>query len=351
MSWSDWGLIRTAGANGDLPPMTMEPFDTLWSNGIMARHADDGRPLGHMHWHPHGEIDSVTVHPDFQRRGVASAMLKHAQSDPDTYQASYPLRHSNHFSSAGRAWAQSDPDYHDPGDEHVTKADDNPADWGWTAVSKYVPAHLPYTGQNEEEMAPHLSTTAQRVMNRLASAITGSVWPKRWGDDHPDMPWDHRWSPNHPEHVPGPFEYRTAKINVPYLRNNNGMRNHWKSEDFGQNTEPWGRYMSEDTTPHGPPLQKGWERGNVSFDNPMYVPHNYGAWKDELSQAHGGLTGKDLSQALMAKGHDGVITHDKYGIGEIVDLRPKDQRGHQVTADAAPEIVRQAMNDALASDR
>ena len=33
---------------------------------------------------------------------------------------------------------------------------------------------------------------------------------------------------------------------------------------------------------------------------------------------------------LRAKGHDGVITHDKYGIGEIVDIRPKDQRGHQV---------------------
>ncbi len=205
-SWGLWGIV--AGANGDTPPMTMEPFDTLWSNGIMARHAQDGRPLGHLHWHPHGEIDSVTVHPDFQRMGVASAMLKHAQSDPSTYEASYPIRHSTNFSAAGRAWAQSDPDYHDPGDHAVTKADDDPDNWGWTAVKQYVPAHIPYTGQNEEEMAPNLSTTAQRAQNRIAATGGPSTWPKRWRDKpHPDVPWDHRWSPNHPQHLPGPFNY------------------------------------------------------------------------------------------------------------------------------------------------
>lgn len=123
---------------------------------------------------------------------------------------------------------------------------------------------------------------------------------------------------------------RTAKVQLPYMRNNGGMRKHWTPEDFGQNTEPWGRYMSEDPAPHGPPLQQNWERGQVEFDNPLYVPHNYGNWKQELSQAHGGLTGQDLSQVLLDKGHDGVITHDKYGIGEIVDIRPKNERGHRV---------------------
>ena len=111
-----------------------------------------------------------------------------------------------------------------------------------------------------------------------------------------------------------------------YLRNNGGMRH---VPGFDQDAEPWGRYMSPDSDEHHLPLQPNWERGSVGFSNPLYVPHNYGAWKQELSQQHDGLTGHDLSDALMAKGHDGVITHDKYGIGEIVDIRPKDQRGHR----------------------
>lgn len=35
-------------------------------------------------------------------------------------------------------------------------------------------------------------------------------WPRWHGGNHPDMPFDKRWSPNHPEHVPGPWEQRTA---------------------------------------------------------------------------------------------------------------------------------------------
>lgn len=338
--WGDWGL-HEAGANGDTPPMTMEPFDTLWSNGIMARHAHDGRPLGHLHWHPHGEIDSVAVHPDFQRMGVASAMLAHAQANPEVYESSYPIRHSNHLSSAGRAWANADPDYHDPGDQHVTQADDNPDNWGWTAVSKYVPAHVPYTGQNEAEMAPHLETTNQLAdarekrtafLARLAGVIS-SDWPKKWKGNHPDIPWNPAWSPNHRYHVPGTTpQLHTATQALPYLRNNNGMRDRVAPGDFSQSVEPWGRYMSGDSVSDGehPPLQHGWERGTVDFENPLYVPHEYGAWKQTLSDEHGGLTGKGLSQALLDKGHDGIITHDKYGIGEMVDIRPKDQRGHRV---------------------
>jgi ribosomal protein S18 acetylase RimI-like enzyme len=123
-----------------------------------------------------------------------------------------------------------------------------------------------------------------------------------------------------------------AKMNIPYLRNNGGMRN---IPGFGAEIEPWGRYMSEDPAPHGPPTRENWERGNVSFENPLFVPHNYGSWKQELSQDHGGLTGKELSRALLDKGHDGIITHDKYGIGEMVDIRPKNQREHTVASTAA----------------
>lgn len=128
-----------------------------------------------------------------------------------------------------------------------------------------------------------------------------------------------------------------SRVTLPYQRNNGGMRGN--QGGYGQEIEPWGRYMSDDTDSHHLPLQKGWERGQVDFDNPLYVPHEYGAWKQSLSQAHGGLTGQGLSQALLAKGHDGVITHDKYGIGEIVDIRPKSQRGHRVASvDRHPDV-------------
>lgn len=38
-------------------------------------------------------------------------------------------------------------------------------------------------------------------------------WPRWHGGNHPDVPFDKRWSPNHPEHIPGPWEGRTAGLN------------------------------------------------------------------------------------------------------------------------------------------
>ena len=123
-----------------------------------------------------------------------------------------------------------------------------------------------------------------------------------------------------------------------YIRNNNGLRQHAGPGDFDQAVEPWGRYMSEDSAPDSA-LQPGWERGSVTFANPLRLPHDDGGWKKALADQYG-ATGKGLSQALLDAGHDGVITHDKYGTGEIVDIRPKDQRGHRVhAADDGGDLV------------
>ncbi|QIG58318.1 hypothetical protein SEA_SKOG_166 [Gordonia phage Skog] len=113
---------------------------------------------------------------------------------------------------------------------------------------------------------------------------------------------------------------------IQYQRNNNGMRG---VGGFGQQHEPWGRYVSEDFPRE---LPEGWERGTVSFDNPLRIHHDNGGWKQTLSEQYGGATGKALSKALMNAGHDGIITHDEYGTGEIVDIRPKGQRNHVVTS-------------------
>lgn len=197
-------LGRLAGRNGDLPPLTFEPFNTLWSNGIMARHAEDGRPVGHLHWMPRGEIDSIVVHPELQRRGIGKAMLEHARNHPDQYSSTYPIFHSQNLSKAGRAWAAAD-GHHLP-DEQVHPADDDPANWGFTAVDQYVPLSQRYNGQNEDEMSRYLEQPWTPPA-RTAAAGDDDGWPVWWRGRHrPAGDFDDRWSPNHPQRIPAPWE-------------------------------------------------------------------------------------------------------------------------------------------------
>lgn len=195
--------IITAGRNGNPPPMTFEPFNTMWSNGIMARHADDGRPIAHLHWHPDGEIESIRTHPELQGRDIAKHVLAHAATHPETYEARQGIKPSNNLTNAGRAFARSLG--HNPPDEEVKPADDDINNWGWTAVDNYTPMHIPYTGQNEDEMSHHLDkpwTPPERTAN-----THGDSWPAWWRNrTHPNVPWDKRWHPNHPQHVPGPWD-------------------------------------------------------------------------------------------------------------------------------------------------
>jgi hypothetical protein len=133
---------------------------------------------------------------------------------------------------------------------------------------------------------------------------------------------------------------RMAAIEFDYLRNNNGSRVHYPkdAEDFDMHIEPWGRYVAPTNTKEHPgELPSGWERGIASFDNPLYIRED--GWKKTLSEAHGGLTGRALSEALLAKGHDGIVTHNEYGLGEMVDIRPKPQRRYRTAAQDPQALV------------
>lgn len=194
----------TAGKNGPLPPLTFEPFNTMWSNGIMARHAEDGRPVGHLHWIPNGEIDSITVHPELQRRGIGQAMLGHARANPDDYRSAYRIYHSQHLTNAGQAWAAADG--HHPPPETVYRADENPDNWGWKPVDRYTSLAGRYNGENEDEMSNHLDQT-WTPPTRTASLDDDEGWPVWWNGRHrPAGPFDGRWSPNHPQRIPAPWE-------------------------------------------------------------------------------------------------------------------------------------------------
>lgn len=129
-------------------------------------------------------------------------------------------------------------------------------------------------------------------------------------------------------------EFSTGKpVTFHYLRNTDSATKHWglpkKGDRFGRDKEPSGEYMSA-TSGH----LDGWEghtQGTKSFANPLVIAFggSYGEptnWKHALSKAFGGLRGKSLSKALIAAGHDGVVTLDGHGIpNEILDLSTFDE--------------------------
>ena len=114
---------------------------------------------------------------------------------------------------------------------------------------------------------------------------------------------------------PATFEYIRNTEKSPYM-----------GEKFGQDIEPAGRYLSyKDPVVNMESMPSTWETGQVSFNNPLVVNfgESYGTptnWKNMLSESFGGKTGKDLSKAISESGYDGIVTVDKYGTSEIVDL-------------------------------
>lgn len=127
---------------------------------------------------------------------------------------------------------------------------------------------------------------------------------------------------------------------IHYIHNTESSKQHGDfGEQYGQHVEPHGRYISEvpENFDHSR-LDDRWEHGSVTFHNPKHMDFGGGYtepdnWKHRLSGEYGGKTGRDLSDALRADGHDGIITHDKYGTSEIVDLtHPEPARRRKASA-------------------
>lgn len=113
---------------------------------------------------------------------------------------------------------------------------------------------------------------------------------------------------------------------VEFVRNPISSTAHVSGNDFGQDIEPSGRYI----TKLDGFVPEGWESGTVRFEKPLYIHFGEGGlysdgdnWKRRLSGYYGGKTGSALSDAVRADGYDGIVTHDKYGTSEIVDLTSK----------------------------
>ena len=118
------GSLRTAGLHGDLPenitfqhhPAGFDPFpDVIQPNVPVSSSyptvsAHDGdKMIGHIQWRDDGhprrdnEIWDLRVHPDYQRRGVGTALF-----DWTTDKINPDLKHSDNLSDEGRAFAEAE---------------------------------------------------------------------------------------------------------------------------------------------------------------------------------------------------------------------------------------------------
>lgn len=127
---------------------------------------------------------------------------------------------------------------------------------------------------------------------------------------------------------PHPLSSRPAEpMSMTFMRNTVSSKLVANNDDFAQSIEPSGRYMIKDDMPDRD-LNPGWERGEITFTQPLYIEwgdinegyHHEDNWKQRLSRHYGGKTGKELSLALRREGFDAIVTHDKYGTSEIIDL-------------------------------
>ena len=110
-----------------------------------------------------------------------------------------------------------------------------------------------------------------------------------------------------------------------YNRNKKSLsKEHYdKSADYGQKIEPHGEYMNIDPSFKLKAPTEHWEAGIISFKNPLHLEHkstDSKGWKKDLSEKFGGLTGKKLSEAIKKAGYDAIITKDKHGYSETVNL-------------------------------
>jgi hypothetical protein len=113
-------------------------------------------------------------------------------------------------------------------------------------------------------------------------------------------------------------KYKSAELNYVY----NTKKAYLGDQDFAQDVEPAGRYMNVgfDEFPGG----EGMKTGKVTFKNPLVLEwktSRTGGWKTDLSERYGGKKGKELSQAIIDDGYDGVIAVTGENPREAVNLQ------------------------------
>lgn len=116
-------------------------------------------------------------------------------------------------------------------------------------------------------------------------------------------------------------------ISFYYLHTKNKQKTPFYGAKFGQNIEPHGKYIvsiPESTHKLEDDDRSAYEYGIISFENPIVLEHKSTddkGWKKDISDMFGGKKGKKLSEEIIKKGYDGIITTDGEWTSEIVSLK------------------------------
>lgn len=116
-------------------------------------------------------------------------------------------------------------------------------------------------------------------------------------------------------------------ISFYYLHTKNKQKTPFYGAKFGQNIEPHGKYIvsiSESAHKLQDDERNAYEYGIISFKNPLVLEHKSTddkGWKKDISDMFGGKKGKKLSEEIIKKGYDGIITTDGEWTSEIVSLK------------------------------
>lgn len=105
----------------------------------------------------------------------------------------------------------------------------------------------------------------------------------------------------------------------PFMHNTEGAFNYVPRGSAATQLDPKGRFVIHDEGGMGRAPDERWVKGETQFSNPLYIQES--GWKEKVSEAYGGATGKKLTALLKADGYDGIVTFDRYGPSEIVDLK------------------------------
>ncbi len=121
-----------------------------------------------------------------------------------------------------------------------------------------------------------------------------------------------------PDSPPEGFPIRPNEP-FPFMHNTEGAFNYVPKGSQATALDPKGRFIIHDQGGLGKPPDARWVKGEANFSNPLVI--QWEGWKERLSQAYGGATGQKLTNLLKKDGYDGIVTFDKYGPSEIVDLK------------------------------
>ena len=114
-----------------------------------------------------------------------------------------------------------------------------------------------------------------------------------------------------------------------------------KDSPFDRGYEPSGQYVSI-VNDEFTPFSETQQTGTITLNNPLVV--DLEGWKQRLSEQYNGLTGKELSKAVIADGYDGIVTTDGKYISEIVNFNTFDE-SRALYQSSVPDIDRWDMFD------